>query len=96
MVSSLKDYGIFFTAAVICMVIPLIPVLLIISDLSFIEILQHIYANKFVVLSLAVLNSVISNLDGDQFFLLRENILPGAVLGLGMGYLIAQALSESY
>ncbi|MCF7889776.1 hypothetical protein K9M78_00990 [Candidatus Bipolaricaulota bacterium] len=96
LINSLQNHAEFFIGAVISIVVPSILILLIISDFSFTEILQYIYARKFVVLSLAVLNSVFNNLDGDQIFLLRENILPGALIGAGVGYLIVQVLSESY
>ncbi len=95
MVVTLQNLAEFFLVAVISIVIPSILILLIISDFSFTEILKHIYANKFVLVSLAVLNSVLSNLDCNQIFLMRENILPGAVIGAGVGFLVVQVISEN-
>lgn len=95
MVGTLQNLAELFLVAVVSIVIPSILILLIASEFSFTEILEHIYANKFVVISLAVLNSVLSNLDCDQIFLMRENILPDAVIGAGVGFLFVQVISES-
>ena len=96
MVGSLQNHAISFIGAIISIVLPSIPILLIISDLSFAEVIQCIYVNKFVVIGVAVINSVISNLNGTNFFLLRENVLPGAIIGASMSFLIVQALSKSH
>lgn len=95
MVSTIQNYTILFVGGVISIVAPSILVILLLSDSSFMEILQHIYSKKIIVLSLSVLSSIMSKMDDNRLFLLGENILPGALIGVGIGFLIFQTVLES-
>lgn len=92
MLESWQGFVSYFLIGILCIITPLVPLLLYLTDYSFVELLNYIASNKFIILGAALIALFISNLNQEQILIFNTSISASALLGAIIGFLLMQAV----